>query len=399
MEYNFSDRLKNLEANAIREIFKLLKNPNIVSFAGGFPSVDALPKAEINQIANELLSSSDSGKILQYGATEGYPPLLESGLEYAKRTGLFGGINNTLVISGGQQGIDLTYKSFLNKGDVVLFENPTYLAALHILKTYEGVAHGVNSDDDGLNLNDLEEKIKKYSPKILYIVPNFSNPTGKTLTAEKRKTIAEITAKYNVIVIEDDPYGEIRYEGQRVPSIKSFDKAGNIVYVTSFSKTISPGLRTGICVADEKVIRKLTIAKQAVDVHTSNLSQAIVDGFLRKSLLDKHLNAIIPMYKSKKQAMYKAIERYMPQEMSFTNPQGGLFIWCEFKNGFNASEAFLDAVNETETAYVSGTAFFAEDIVHNTLRLNYSNASIEQIENGIRKLGEFFKKRISGMSK
>ncbi|HKL94034.1 MAG TPA: PLP-dependent aminotransferase family protein, partial [Clostridia bacterium] len=305
MNYNFSDRLKNLEGNAIREIFKLLKNPNIVSFAGGFPTLSLFPTKDIDEIAHEILSSDKAPTILQYGGTEGYAPLLESALDYAKRTGLSGTTNNALIISGGQQGIDLTFKAFLNKGDTILVENPTYLAVLHILKTYECKAVGVNSDDDGLNLEDLESKIKAHKPKILYVVPNFSNPTGKTLSIEKRKAIAKMTAKYGVMVIEDDPYGEIRFAGVRLPSIKSFDEEGNVIYVTSFSKTISPGLRTGVAVGDEKVIRKMTIGKQAVDVHTSNLSQAIIDGYLRKNLLDDHLKEVIPVYREKKNTMYE----------------------------------------------------------------------------------------------
>ncbi|MDD4839973.1 MAG: PLP-dependent aminotransferase family protein [Clostridia bacterium] len=397
MNYQFSDRLKNLEGNAIREIFKMLANPNIISFAGGFPTLQLLPTKEIDAIAHEILSSSQASAILQYGGTEGFYPLLESGLEYAKRTGLEGEIKNTLVISGGQQGIDLMFKAFLNKGDTILVENPTYLACLHILKTYECKAVGVNSDDDGLNLEDLECKIKLHNPKILYVVPNFSNPTGKTLPAEKRKAIAKLTAKYRVIVIEDDPYGEIRFAGERIPSIKSFDEDSNIVYITSFSKTISPGLRTGIAVADEKIIRKMTIGKQAVDVHTSNLSQAIIDKYLRKGLLEPHLKEIIPIYREKKEVMSAGIAKYMPSELKVTNPEGGLFIWGEFENGLNTSETFIEAVKEAETAYVCGTSFFASEDVHNTLRLNYSNATLEQIENGTKKLGDFFKKKISEM--
>lgn len=395
-EEMWSDRLKSLKGNAIREIFKLLANPNVVSFAGGFPTLGLLPKKEISAIANEILTGEDAEKILQYGGTEGYSPLLESGLNYAKRFGVQGEIKNTLVISGGQQGIDLMFKAFINKGDVVLVENPTYLACLHILKTYEGVAVGVDSDEDGINIEDLENKIKTYRPKIFYVVADFSNPTGKTLSLEKRKAICEITAKYGVIVIEDNPYGEIRFSGEKLPSIKSFDKAGNVVYVTSFSKTIAPGLRTGIAVGDERIIRKMTIGKQAVDVHTSNLSQAIVDLYLRRGLLQPHLKEIIPVYKSKKEAMYGAIQKYMPLDrVKFTNPDGGLFIWGEFfDKSVDLDKCFMDCVTKTDTAYVSGSSFFAEEGITNCLRLNYSNASIEQIENGIKKLGNYFKENL-----
>lgn len=395
MEYQVSDRFKDLEGNAIREIFKLLSEPGIISLAGGFPAEDTLPEEEINKITQELLTGELGHKLLQYGGTEGYAPLLESALEYACRTGITGvTTKNALIISGGQQGIDLMFKAFLNKGDTVLVENPTYLAALHILKTYEGKAIGVNSEDDGIIIEDLEKKIVEYKPKIFYIVPNFSNPTGRTLPAEKRKAIAEITAKYGVMVIEDDPYGELRYSGEKIPAIKSYDVAGNIVYVTSFSKTIAPGLRTGIVVADEHVIRKLTIGKQAVDVHTSSLSQAIIDRYLREGRLEPHLAEIIPLYRTKRDVMMNAIEKYMPKEIKFSYPDGGLFVWAECPSYIDTDACFADAVRATKTAYVSGKTFFAGEKILNCMRFNFSMPTAEQIEEGVKRLAEYFGKLI-----
>ncbi|MDY6078558.1 MAG: PLP-dependent aminotransferase family protein, partial [Eubacteriales bacterium] len=248
MNYEFSDRLKNLQGNAIREIFKLLSQPGVISFAGGFPAKETLPVAEIKDITNRILDENGA-EILQYGGTEGYYPLIESSCEYVKRDGIVATPDKTLVISGGQQGIDLTFKAFINKGDRILVENPTYLACLHILKTYEGEAIGVDSDEDGINIVDLAKKLVLYSPKILYLVPNFSNPTGKTLSVEKRQAVYELCKKHGCIILEDNPYGEIRFSGNRVPAIKSFDRDGIVIYITSFSKVISPGLRTGIAVA------------------------------------------------------------------------------------------------------------------------------------------------------
>ncbi|MEG1613217.1 MAG: PLP-dependent aminotransferase family protein [Clostridia bacterium] len=391
--YNFSDRIKNLKGNAIREIFKLLSNPSIISFAGGFPAKDSLPDTDIANIANGLLLSENAKNLLQYGGTEGYFPLLESAVNWCKRSGIEASTKEALVISGGQQGIDLTFKAFLNKGDKILVENPTYLAVLHILKTYEGVAVGVDSEADGLDMIDLERKIIENNPKIIYVVPNFSNPTGKTLSLAKRKKIAELSKKYNVIVIEDDPYGEIRFANDRLPAIKSFDTVGNVIYVTSFSKTIAPGLRTGIAIADSEIIRKLTIGKQAVDVHTSTLSQAIVDKYIRNGLLEPHIKDIIPLYSAKKQAMSDAIAKYMPKGISFTNPDGGLFIFAEFdRKDINTDEIFADVVEKTKCAYVPGSSFFASENVFNTFRLNYSNATLAQIDSGIKSLGDYFKK-------
>lgn len=393
MDYQFSDRIKNLKGNAIREIFKLLSTPGIVSFAGGFPAKETLPVDEIKEIADKVLTCHGA-EILQYGGTEGYRPLIESAGEYVRRDGVTATPDQTLIVSGGQQGIDLTFKAFINKGDCVLVENPTYLATLHILKTYEGEAIGVDSDDDGINIVDLAKKIVLYSPKILYLVPNFSNPTGKTLSLEKREAIHAICKKHGVIILEDNPYGEIRFSGSSVPAIKSFDNDdGIVIYQTSFSKVIAPGLRTGVVVASPEIIRKLTIGKQASDVHTSSLSQAIIDRYLREGRIDPHLKEIVPIYKAKKDAMYDAITKFMPKGIRFTNPDGGLFIFAEFaRKGVNTDEIFKDVVEKTNCAYVPGSSFFADGKTFNTFRLNYSNATTQQIEKGIKSLAEYFTK-------
>ena len=393
MDYQFSDRIKNLKGNAIREIFKLLSTPGIVSFAGGFPAKETLPVDEIKEIADKVLTCHGA-EILQYGGTEGYRPLIESAGEYVRRDGVTATPDQTLIVSGGQQGIDLTFKAFINKGDRVLVENPTYLAALHILKTYEGEAIGVDSDFDGINIVDLAKKIVLYSPKILYLVPNFSNPTGKTLSLEKREAIHAICKKHGVIILEDNPYGEIRFSGSPVPAIKSFDNDdGIVIYQTSFSKVIAPGLRTGVVVASPEIIRKLTIGKQASDVHTSSLSQAIIDMYLREGRIEPHLKEIVPIYKAKKDAMYDAITKFMPKGIRFTNPDGGLFIFAEFaRKGVNTDEIFKDVVEKTNCAYVPGSSFFADGKTFNTFRLNYSNATTQQIEKGIKSLAEYFTK-------
>lgn len=397
MEFEYSDRLKNLEGNAIREIFKLLADPEVISFAGGFPTKALLPKEQIKAITDDLMDGSEAEEILQYGATEGYMPLRITALDYLKRYGIEGQkIENTLIISGGQQAIDLMCKAFLNKGDVVLVENPTYLAALHIIKTYEGVAVGVDTDADGIDVDDLENKIKKYKPKFLYCVPTFSNPTGKTYSVERRKEIARVTAKYSLAVLEDDPYSELRFNGERVPSMKAVANEDNVVYTTSFSKTLAPGLRTGIAVGNKDIIRKLTIGKQAVDVHTSSLSQAIINEYIKRGLLEPRLKEIIPIYKEKKCAMMEGIKKYMPDCFKHSDPDGGLFIFGEFplETGINTMELF-PAIAREKVAYVAGHSFYASENVFNTMRLNYSNASIEQIDIGMKRMGDFFKRILS----
>ncbi len=395
MEFNFSERMNGLDGSATREIFKLLSRPEIVSFAGGLPANEYLPIKEVGEICAEILSSDKARAALQYGTTEGFLDFRQELIKYVAISGVEAkSVSETLVISGGQQAIDLMLKSFVNKGDYVLVEDPTYLAFLQILKSYQGNAVGVKANPDGLDLADLEEKIKKYKPKMLYVVTTFSNPTGKTYSAQNRKEIARITAKYGVMVLEDDPYSKLRFSGSPVPALKSFDTCGNIVYVTSFSKVLSPGLRCGVAVGDERVIRKMTICKQGTDLHTSNLSQAITHEYLKKGCLMPNIEKSLPVYRMRKAAMMDAIEKYMPAEFKHTDPDGGLFVWGEFDADIDTRVYFKQAI-EQNVAYIQGAVFYAnEEDGKRTLRLNFSNESPERIENGIKALGGLYKRII-----
>ncbi len=390
--------MANLNGTATREIFKLLGDPEIISFAGGNPAIECLPTARVKEITNEITSSQDFARILQYGLTAGFPEFRELLAEYVKTAGINGAkTENILVISGGQQGIDLALKTFIDPGDVILVENPTYLAFLQIANSYEAVCKGVDSESDGLDLADLERKIKKYDPKILYCVPTFSNPTGKTYSAEKRKAIAEMTAKYGVIVIEDDPYGKLRFKGEYIPSIKSMDKAGNVIFVSSFSKIISPGNRTGVACAAPELIRKMEICKQGTDLHTPNLSQMITYEYLKRGYLASDLERAVKIYGKKKAAMSSAIAKYMPEEFECTDPDGGLFIWGKFPKGIDAVKLLPEAVKR-KVAYIQGSVFFAEpEGTENYIRLNYSYANEEQIDVGIKRLGDMFKEQIANL--
>lgn len=399
MIYNYSERMAKMNGAATREILKLLTRPEIISFAGGFPATQCLPQKEVQEIAHDLLSEGRATEALQYGTTEGFKSLREQLIEYVKTAGIENiSLENTLVISGGQQGIDLMSKVFLNKGDCVLVENPTYLTALQIFDSYQAKAVGVDADHDGLIIEDLEKKIKKYHPKFLYCVSTFSNPTGKTYSVENRKKIAEITAKYNVMVLEDDPYSKLRFEGTWVPSIKSFDKAGNVVYLTSFSKVLSPGLRVGVAVGNAEVIRKMTIGKQGVDVTTSNLSQLIVGEYLKRGYLFKNIEKSLPIYRERKNAMIEAIKKYMPEEYKYVNAEGGLFIWGEFDAPINTVELAPEAIKH-DVAYIQGQVFYADGSGLNTMRLNFSNASVDRIDAGIHRLGDMFKTEIAKLKK
>lgn len=388
MNIRYAERTADLNGTATREIFKLLSRPEIISFAGGLPASDLLPEKEVAEITEALLSGKDAKRILQYGTSEGFADFRETLVDYVKQVGIDGiDTDNTLVISGGQQGIDLMCKALLDKGDTVLVEQPTYLAVLQILKSYEAKAVGVNANADGLDTDDLEKKIIAHKPKMLYVVPTFSNPTGKTYSRANREKIAEITAKYGVIVLEDDPYGKLRFSGESVNSLKSFAAEDNTVYITSFSKLVSPGLRVGVAVGGKEIIRKLTICKQGTDLHTSNLSQLIVKRFVEE-YLGETVKRSIPVYRKRRDAMTAALDRYMPF-FDRTDPEGGLFVFGSLPASLNAEKLLPKAI-EHNVAYIQGSVFFADGGGENTVRLNYSNASAEQIEQGIRALGSLF---------
>jgi len=391
MKYQISDKLKDITGNAIREIFDLLKKGDIISFAGGMPTTSTLPTKQIDEILCSLISKYGATECLQYESARGKTMLLEQLKKYLLNyKDITADTENLIVLSGGQQGIEYMCKTFLNKGDIVLVQNPTYLATLQIIKTYEGNAVGVDSTPDGLDISDLENKIKKHKPKFLYVVPTFSNPTGETYSIENRKAIAGITAKYDVMVLEDDPYAEIRYDGERLPCIKTFDKNDNVVYLASFSKTIAPSLRIAVAVGNIAVLDKFVICKQATDVCNPSISQLVVAEFLQGDTLEKHLAEIIPVYREKRDKMLECIEKYMPKTFVYQIPKGGLFLWGHFTDNRDTLADFKKVI-EKKVAFLPGTHFYADGSGKNTMRLNFSNASLEQIEEGVKVLGEYFK--------
>lgn len=398
MREKLSNRMRDAQGNSVRKIFSMLTRPEIISFAGGFPTKSTLPVNTIKTLADKVLSTANAEDILQYGPSEGYMPFKkELQIFLDKYKGLKNlDLSEILIISGGQQGIDFMCKTFINPGDVILVEDPTYLAALQIMRVYEGVPIGVNSNFDGLDLEDLEKKIKKYNPKFLYCVPTFSNPSGKTYSLENRKRIIEIINKYDLHVLEDDPYSMISYKEDYIQSLKRLDTKGLIVYITSFSKIIAPSLRCGALVASKELVAKFAIAKQTTDVQTSTLSQAIVTEFLKDDILENHLKTIVPIYKEKKNKMVEALKRYMPKGFSFVDPEGGLFIWGEFDLALkiNTREHFEKLIS-LDVVYLPGDDFFAGDRFTNSMRLNFSNASLEEIEKGIKVIGDYFTKLVN----
>ena len=386
----FASRFDGVTGSAIREIFKMIAKPGMISFAGGNPALSALPDQVVADIAADVMRR-DGKAILQYGATEGYAPFLESLKIYVQEQ-LGCDIPAVLPVTGSTQAMDLLCKALINPGDVILVENPSFLGNLQCMKLYQATLVPVESDDEGIIVDRLEETIRRYKPKMLYTIPTFQNPTGKTLAADRRAPIAELAAKYGMVVAEDDPYRDLRYAGTPCPSIKSFDREGWVVFLGSFSKIISPGLRVGFMAGDPRILRKCTIGKQSSDVHTANLNQAIVDQFLRRNLLPDHIAAICQSYRAQLDAMLEELATF-PEGTRYTRPEGGLFIWAELPSGIDA-QALLEKAVARHVAYVPGTHFFADGGHGNTLRLNFSNSTIEQIRTGMAVLRELIEAEV-----
>ena len=383
----FAHRFDQVSGSAIREIFKIIARPGMISFAGGNPSLAALPDEKVSELSVQVLR--DHGKqLLQYGATEGYPPFLESLKQYVE-TAVGFRPDAVLPVTGSTQAMDLLCKALIDPGDTILVENPSFLGNLQCMKLYQANLVPVASDDDGMDPADLEEKIKAYHPKMVYTIPTFQNPSGRTLSLARREKVAALAAEYGVIIAEDDPYRDLRYRGEMLPSIKSFDREGWVVFLGSFSKIISPGLRVGYLAGREEIIRKCTVGKQSTDVHTANLTQAIVDQFIRQNLLPDHIRTICADYGEKLARMLGHLED-LAGLVTFTRPEGGLFVWAELPEGLNALELLKKAIDQG-VAYVPGTHFFVDGGHENTLRLNFSNSTDDQIDRGMSVLKTIFR--------
>lgn len=379
----FAKRLDNVTGSAIRAIFALLGQPGMISFAGGNPSPDSFPSEALAEIAQKLIRDHGS-RILQYGGTPGIGQLKETVISMAQSRGISAKDDQVIITSGSTQGIGLAAKTLCNPGDVILAESPTFIGALQTFLAYEADVRGVKMDDQGMCIDDLEDKIKQFRPKFVYTIPTFQNPTGRTMSAKRRIRMIELCQKYDVLIVEDDPYCDLRYSGDEQPAIKSLDESGNVIYLLSFSKIISPGLRVGAAIADSRVIAKYNIAKQGEDLHTSNLSQEIVDAFMRSGQAGAHIERICALYREKRDAMLAELKA-LPQGISYTRPDGGLFIWANLPKGMDAQVLFEKCV-EAGVAFVPGTHFYPEGGHAHTLRLNFSMASLSEIKEGMGKL-------------
>lgn len=394
---HIAERMQGVNGSAIRELFKLLGDPEIISFGGGNPAKECFPKEDIEKITDELLRDK-SDVLLQYGATEGYLPLRKAYIEkILPDLGLTAELENVLALTGSMQGLDLICKVVVNPGDVVLVEEPSFLGALQTFNIAQAKLVPVPLHTDGIHVDELEALVREYRPVMFYTIPTFQNPTSWVSGIEARKAIARLAAEYDMIVIEDDPYASLRFSGEKLPTIKSFDTSGNVILMSSFSKTISPGMRVALCCGNAELIRKMTIAKQSADTHSPNLNQAIIAEYLNRDLLPEHIAEISKVYAHSASVMVEAMEEYFPDWVEYEKPIGGLFIWCTLPEGWDASELFKKAVAR-KVAFVPGVSFFTTPGKgNNTFRLNFSAEPEERIRRGIRTLGDLLKETAEEM--
>lgn len=386
--FKFSKRVPADGTDAVGAILKAAADPKIISFAGGLPAPELFPVEGMKE-ATDKVYAEHGQQALQYGAAKGVTELRELILKRVKeKENIDAKLENVMVTTGSEQAIDLVGKAFVNPGDTVLVEEPTYLCALDVFRSYGANFVSVPMDDDGMKMDALEEALKAHpETALVYTVPNFQNPTGRTMPAERRKKFAELAAKYDVPVLEDNPYGDIRFAGEHVPSVKSFDHAGKVFYMSTFSKILAPGFRLGWLVADPKVIEKLTVLKQSADLHTDNLVQYVVTEFFKENDVDAHVKEISDLYGKRKQLMIDGIKKYFPKDVKYTDPEGGMFLWVEVPGVTDTVELFKQCL-EHNVAFVPGDPFFAGKPQQGTFRLNYSNMQEDQIEVGLKRLGE-----------
>lgn len=385
----FANRAENMKPSAIREILKSMSDPTLISLAGGNPDPESFPAAQMSEIASELFEK-DSARALQYGITEGYTPLREQMKDrLEKKFNIKKEGNELIITTGGQQGLDLICRVLCNEGDVVICENPSFLGALNAFRSFGAELIGIPVEDDGMDIAALEEALKTTeNVKMIYTIPTFHNPMGVTMSLEKRKKMLELAEKYDVIILEDNPYGELRFKGEDVPTIKSLDTSGRVVYCSSFSKIFSPGIRIGYLCGRPDIISKALVAKQVNDVHTNLFFQMLISRYIEKFDLDAHIEDVRDIYRKKAAAMQEAIAKYLPSNVKHTDPDGGLFLWCTLPDGMD-STAFAAELMKQKVAVIPGSAFFVDtSLPSDGLRLNYSMPSFENIDLAIKIMGE-----------
>lgn len=384
----FAERIKNVDGAAIADILKASADPSIISLAGGNPASELFPNKELAEIAYDLLLNQPV-LTLQYSVAGGYAPLREEVKKMlAERDNISTENNDIIITSGSQQGMDFVAKCILNEGDSVIVENPSFLGETTSLRGYGVNLIGVNVENDGIDTNELEKALSKNkNVKLIYTIPSFQNPTGITQSLEKRKEVLRIASKYNVMILEDNPYGELTFDGTKLPTLKSMDTENRVIYAGSFSKILAPGLRVGYIYADKELISHMIDAKQANDTHSPMLTQLLVYEYLRRYGIADNISRMRKLYSSKCQCMLDAMKEYFPEGITYTVPAGGLFIWCDMGEGFDTLEVYKECIKE-KVAFVPGAPFMADPSKKcSAFRLNYSTMSDENIRLGIKLLG------------
>ena len=400
-EYRYAHRTKKMGSSVIRELLKLTEQPDIISFAGGLPAPKVFPVKQFQEACNAVLEK-DGAHALQYSTTEGYLPLREMIARHTARYSVEVGADNIMITSGSQQALDFIGRLFLNRGDYIVVESPTYLGALQAWNAYGAQYISVRSDEHGMVVDELEAALR-VGPKFIYILPNFQNPSGSTLSLERRQKLIEIADKYGVPIVEDDPYGQLRYEGEHIPSVVALDSefrgpngghySGNVIYLSTFSKLLAPGLRLAWVIAPPEVIRKLVMAKQAADLHTSSFNQHVAYEVAKGGFLDEHVKVIRATYKERRDVMIEMMEEMFPSGVTWRKPQGGMFLWGILPEGMDAANVLERAI-ERKVAFVPGMAFHPTGGGENTMRLNFSYSATDTIREGITRLGVTLKELI-----
>ncbi len=388
-EIDFSNKVSGLKPSAIREIFKSLSDPTIISFAAGNPSPLSFPADDLAEISANIFRN-ESTAALQYNITEGYPQLRAAvGDRMKKKFGIGREFDETIITTGGQQGIELACKTLCNEGDAVICENPSFIGALNSFRSNGAKTIGVPLKKDGIDIEILEKTLKTTpNAKMLYLIPTFHNPAGITSTEENRRKVYELAKKYSIIIFEDNPYGELRFAGKDVPTYKSFDEDGIVIYCSSFSKILSAGMRIGYVCAPKPIISKMVVAKQVEDVHTNIFFQMLCYRYMTERNLDEHISKICKLYGNKCSLMLSELDAHMPNNIEYTRPEGGLFVWCTIKDCRDSSE-FIKKALERKVAVVPGTAFNCDtEALSDSFRLNYSMPSDDDIVRGIRILSD-----------
>ncbi|MGA2687753.1 MAG: PLP-dependent aminotransferase family protein [Candidatus Korobacteraceae bacterium] len=391
--HRYAQRTKSVKSSIIRELLKLTQRPEVISFAGGLPAPEVFPVARFQEACQRVLANQAT-TALQYGPTEGYRPLRELIVAQMGRYGIVATVDNILITSGSQQALDLIAKLLINRGDRILVESPTYLGALQAFDLMGAEYVTVPVDDDGLQTCNMEQALRS-GPKFMYILPNFQNPGGVTLSRKRRDELVELSDRYGIPIIEDDPYGQLRYEGEHISPLVVLDrtnllrdngyKLGNVIYLSTFSKVLAPGLRVAWIVAPPDVIAKLVQIKQSTDLHTSTFTQMVVYEAARDGFIDEHVKLIRATYKVRRDAMLSALNDFFPPEVSWTHPHGGLFLWVTMPPGVDSSR-LLELALRQNVAFVPGEPFYPNGDTGSHMRLNFSNAAPEQIREGIRRL-------------